>query len=41
VRGPRLLFRTEDGELCALDAKTGRLVPEFGALNNSARSWIT
>jgi glucose dehydrogenase len=31
VRAPRILFGTEEGELYALDAKTGALVEEFGA----------
>src|SRR5277367_3711659 len=31
VRAPRILFGTEEGELYALDAKTGVLVEEFGA----------
>ncbi len=28
--GPEIFFATEEGELCALDAKTGKLVPSFG-----------
>ena len=31
VRAPRILFGTEEGELYALDAKTGTPVEEFGA----------
>ncbi len=30
MRAPRILFGTEDGELYALDAKTGQPVPKFG-----------